>query len=46
VYDPTQVDPATTNLPGKVVSGPAPRTPFPFDFEINANGEIIIKAYA
>ncbi len=46
VYDPAQKqDVAGVGaLPGKVVSGPAPRTPFPFDFEIKGN-EIIVKSY-
>jgi hypothetical protein len=32
-------------LAGRVVSGPAPRTPYPFDFEMKDN-QIIIKNYA
>ncbi len=46
VYDPAQKQDVAGvgTLPGKVVSGPAPRTPFPFDFEIKGN-EIIVKSY-
>lgn len=46
VYDPTQSqDVSGVLLAGHVVSGPAPRTPFPFDFEMKDN-QIIIKNYA
>jgi Rieske Fe-S protein len=46
VYDPAQAQVVDGGqLPGKVVSGPAPRTPFPFDFEIQGN-KIIIRNYA
>ncbi|MEY4531167.1 MAG: hypothetical protein RLZZ156_1888 [Deinococcota bacterium] len=46
VYDPAQQQDVAGvgKLPGRVVSGPAPRTPFPFDFEIKGN-EIIVKSY-
>jgi Rieske Fe-S protein len=45
VYNPVEAQVVNGKLlPGKVVSGPAPRTPFPFDFEIK-NNEIIIKGY-
>jgi Rieske Fe-S protein len=45
VYNPIEAQVVNGKLlPGKVVSGPAPRTPFPFDFEIK-NNEIIIKGY-
>jgi Rieske Fe-S protein len=45
VYNPAEAQEVNgKKLPGKVVSGPAPRTPFPFDFEIK-NNEIIIKGY-
>ena len=47
VYDPAQSQDVSGFglLPGKVVSGPAPRTPFPFDFEIQGQ-DIIIKGYS
>lgn len=46
VYDPTQAQNVNgADLAGRVVSGPAPRTPFPFDFVIE-DGKIIIKSYA
>ncbi len=46
VYDPAQQQdvPGAGVLAGKVVSGPAPRTPFPFDFEIKGN-QIVVKSY-
>jgi Rieske Fe-S protein len=46
VYNPVQDQavPGFGKLPGRVVSGPAPRTPFPFDFVIE-NGNIVIKNY-
>ncbi len=46
VYNPVQAQdvPGFGQLPGRVVSGPAPRTPFPFDFVIE-NGNVIIKNY-
>jgi Rieske Fe-S protein len=46
VYDPEQSqDVNGALLAGRVVSGPAPRAPFPFDFELKGN-QIIIKNYA
>lgn len=46
VYDPTQTQVANgLELPGRVVSGPAPRPPFPFDFTVRPDGTIIIEAY-
>lgn len=46
VYDPTLTqDVGGVPLPGRVVSGPAPRPPFPFDFTIDG-GTIIIQGYA
>ncbi|NJK44709.1 MAG: Rieske 2Fe-2S domain-containing protein [Pleurocapsa sp. SU_196_0] len=45
VYDPAQAqDVSGAQLAGRVVSGPAPRTPFPFDFEFK-DDQIIIKNY-
>lgn len=46
VYDPTQVGYGNgVPLPGLVVSGPAPRPPFPFDFSIDGE-KIVIKGYS
>ncbi|HEX2863693.1 MAG TPA: hypothetical protein VHN99_03930 [Deinococcales bacterium] len=46
VYDPTQVGYGNgVPLPGLVVSGPAPRPPFPFDFVIDGD-KIVIKGYS
>lgn len=46
VYDPAQVGVANgVNLPGAVVSGPAPRPPFPFDFVVEGD-KVIIKGYS
>jgi Rieske Fe-S protein len=46
VYNPAQSqDVNGAMLAGRVVSGPAPRTPYPFDFEMKDN-QIIIKNYA
>ena len=46
VYDPAQAQNVSgVELAGRVVSGPAPRTPYPFDFEMKDN-KIIIKNYA
>lgn len=46
VYDPTQTqDAGGTLLPGRVVSGPAPRPPFPFAFAIEGD-KIVIQGYA
>jgi Rieske Fe-S protein len=45
VYNPAESQEVNgMRLPGKVVSGPAPRTPFPFDFAIEGN-KVIIKGY-
>jgi hypothetical protein len=45
VYNPAQAqEVGGLKLPGAVVSGPAPRTPFPFNFAIEGN-KIIIKGY-
>lgn len=43
VYDLNQFDPANDNKLGKVVSGPAPRPPRFFFFELKDNGDIIAK---
>jgi Rieske Fe-S protein len=43
VYDLDAFDPAHDNKLGKVVSGPAPRPPRFFFFEVNDAGEIIAK---
>ncbi len=46
VYNPVLVgDASGKKLPGLVVSGPAPRPPFPFRFEIASDGNVIIKGY-
>jgi Rieske Fe-S protein len=45
VYDPLQTQNANgVELPGRVVSGPAPRPPFPFDFAVN-EGRIQVLGY-
>jgi Rieske Fe-S protein len=45
VYNPVEVqDVSGVMRVGRVVSGPAPRTPFPFRFVID-NGNVIIKGY-
>ena len=46
VYDPAQSQEVSGYglLPGRVVSGPAPRTPFPFDFSFDGN-KIVVKGY-
>lgn len=47
VYDPTQTQDANgVPLPGRVVSGPAPRPTFPFDFTISSDGRIVVQGYA
>ena len=45
VYNPAEAQEVNgMKLPGHVVSGPAPRTPFPFEFTIEGN-QVIIKGY-
>lgn len=45
VYNPVQTQEANGFLlPGRVVSGPAPRPPFPFDFVVDGD-KVIIQAY-
>lgn len=46
VYDPAQQQDVSGAgvLAGKVVSGPAPRTPFPFNFSLE-DGNITVKSY-
>lgn len=46
VYNPveTQVTSGGLELPGRVVSGPAPRPPFPFDFDVR-DGQVVVFGY-
>ena len=45
VYNPAEAQEVNgMRLPGHVVSGPAPRTPFPFEFTIEGD-KVIIKGY-
>jgi Rieske Fe-S protein len=45
VYNPVEFQEVNgMKLPGHVVSGPAPRTPFPFEFDIEDNN-VVIKGY-
>lgn len=45
VYNPLETqDTNGVSLPGRVVSGPAPRPPFPFDFSVQ-DGRIIIESF-
>lgn len=45
VYNPLEIQDANgIPLPGRVVSGPAPRPPFPFEFALR-DGQVVIESY-